>query len=421
MLSAVRSVWALLFGFALLMLGNGLQGSLLGLRASLEGFGIGVTGLVMSAYSLGVLFGAAVTPKLVLRVGHIRVFAALASLASASVLLHAVFLSASVWFFIRLVSGFCFSGLYVVAESWLNQASTNETRGKLLSIYMIISYAGTGFGQLLLNVADPAGFPLFILISVLVSLALVPISLTRTFAPQVETPQPISLKQLYHLSPMGFVGCLFSGLAQGAFFGMGAVYGKLSGFSIGQLSLLLSLPLLGLVLFQFPIGTLSDRFDRRIILSIAAFASAALAIVCVIVFDYSFFAIGLSFTVFGGFALPIYSLSLAHTNDSLNLDQMLEASSKLVFVFGLGSVFGPLTAGLAMDLYGPQAFFIYLAVVFAFIGCFGLYRMTQRVAVPVEDRGEFVLVASRASHIATLAAVEYADEDTHKKPDEEDS
>jgi len=421
MLSAVRSVWALLFGFALLMLGNGLQGSLLGLRASLEGFGTGVTGIVMSAYFIGLLFGAAITPKLVLRVGHIRVFAALASLASAFVLLHAVFLTAPAWFVIRLVTGFCFSGLYVVAESWLNQASTNETRGKLLSIYMVISYASMGFGQLLLNVADPGGFPLFILISVLVSLALVPISLTRTFAPQIETPQAISLKQLYQLSPMGFIGCLFSGFALGAFFGMGAVYGKLSGFSIGELSLLLSLPLLGLVLFQFPIGALSDRFDRRVILCIAAFASTVLALVCIVAFGYSFLAIGISFTVFGGISMPIYSLSIAHTNDNLNLDQMLEASSKLVFVFGLGSVFGPLTAGLAMDLFGPQAFFVYLAIVYAFIGCFGLYRMTQRQTVPLEERGDFVLVAPRASHVATLAAVEYAEEDSHRITSEEDS
>lgn len=413
MLAAIKSVWALLFGFALLMLGNGLQGSLLALRASLEGFGIGVTGVVMSAYFIGLLIGAASTPKLVLRVGHIRVFAALASLASAFILLHALFLSAPVWFILRLVTGFCFSGLYVVAESWLNQAATNETRGKMLSIYMIISYASLGFGQLLLNVADPGGFPLFILISVLVSLALVPISLTRTFAPQIEKPEAISLKELYALSPMGFVGCLFSGVAQGAFFGMGAVYGKLAGFSIAELSLLLSLPLLGLVLFQLPIGALSDRFDRRIIICFAAFASMILALICIISFNYSFFAICLSFMVFGGFSMPIYSLCLAHTNDSLKLDQMLEASSKLVFVFGLGSVFGPVTAGLAMDFFGPQAFFLYFAITFAFIGCFAVYRMTQRETVPQEERGEFVLVAPRASHVATLAAVEQADEDTH--------
>lgn len=413
MLAAVRSVWPLLLGFALLMLGNGLQGSLLGFRASLEGFGTSITGFVMSAYFLGLLAGAAATPKLVLRVGHIRVFAALASLASAFVLLHAVFLSAPVWFALRLVTGFCFSGLYVVAESWLNQAATNETRGKLLSIYMIISYASTGFGQLLLNVADPGGFPLFILISVLVSMALVPISLTRTFAPQIEAPEAITLKELYHLSPMGFMGCLFSGLAQGAFFGMGAVYGKISGFSIGELSLLLSLPLLGLVLFQFPIGALSDKFDRRIILCITAFASTIAAIACIVVFDFSFLAVCLAFTIFGGFSMPIYSLSLAHTNDSLSSGQMLEASSKLVFVFGLGSVFGPLTAGLAMDTFGAHALFVYMAIVFAFIGCFAAFRMTQRTSVPFEERGEFVLVAPRASHVATLAAVEYADEEDH--------
>jgi len=411
MLVAIRSVWALLFGFSLLMIGNGLQGSLLGLRASLEGFGTGTIGFIMSAYSLGILFGAAASPKLVQRVGHIRVFAALASVLSAFILLHAVFISAPVWFAIRLVSGFCISGLYVVAESWLNQAATNETRGKLLSIYMIISYASFGVGQLLLNVADPAGFPLFILIAVLVSFALVPISLTRTFAPQIETPEAISLKKLYNLSPLGFMGSLFSGLAQGTFFGMGAVYGKLSGFSIAELSLLMSLPILGLVLFQLPIGALSDRFDRRIILTITAIISTVSAVFCIFVFDYSFLVVCLSFTVFGGISMPIYSLSLAHTNDNLSSDQMLEASSKLVFVFGLGSVFGPLTVGLAMDTFGTQAFFGYLAAAYAFISCFAIYRMTQRQAVPLDERGEFVLVAPRASHVATVAAVEYADEE----------
>lgn len=412
MLAAFSSVWALLFGIALLMLGNGLQGSLLGLRANLEGFGTSVTGLVMSAFYVGILIGAATTPKLVFRVGHIRVFAALASVASASVLLHALFLSAPVWFVIRLVTGFCFSGLYVVAESWLNQASTNETRGKLLSIYMIISYASMGFGQLLLNVADPGGFPLFILISVLVSLALVPISLTRTTAPQIETPEPISLKELYTLSPMGFFGCLGSGLAQGAFFGMGAVYGGLSGFSVGQISLLLSLPLLGLVISQFPVGAVSDRIDRRIVLGIAALASTLVAVFCSVAADFTFMTLSFGFAVFGAVSLPIYSLSLAHTNDNLSSDQMLEASSKLVFVFGLGSVFGPLSAGLVMDAMGPRGLFLYLAIVYAFIGAFAAYRMTQRVRVSEEDRGEFVLVAPRASHVATVAAVEYADEET---------
>ncbi len=410
MLAAFRSVWALLFGIALLMLGNGLQGSLLGLRANLEGFGTGVTGFVMSAYYLGILFGAAATPKLVLRVGHIRVFAALASIASTSVLLHAVFLTVPVWFGIRLVTGFCFSGLYVVSESWLNQSSTNETRGKLLSIYMIISFSSLGFGQLLLNLADPGGYPLFILISVLVSLALVPISLTRTFAPQIDTPQPIGLGELYRLSPLGFVGCLGSGVAQGAFFSMGAVYGGLMGFSIVQISLLMSLPLLGLVIFQFPTGALSDKFDRRIILCIASFASAFFAIASKLTVDYSFFALCVSFAIFGGFSLPVYSLSLAHTNDALTSDQMLAASSKLVFVFGLGSVLGPLSVGMLMDILGPSALFVYLSVVFAFIGSFSIYRMTQRVTVPLEDRCEFVLVAPRASPVATLAAVEFADE-----------
>ncbi len=221
MRTTIVASWALFLGIAMIMLGNGLQGSLLGLRATVEGFATATTGFVMSAYYVGFLLGSSLTPKLVKRVGHIRVFTALASMASAAVLLHAVFTTPAAWTAMRIVTGFSYAGLYVVAESWLNDRATNETRGQLLSVYMVIMVGGMGSGQLLLNVADPAGFELFILVSVLVSAALVPIALTAFAAPDFAAPSHVGVKQLYEISPLGVFGAFGTGIAHGAAFGMG--------------------------------------------------------------------------------------------------------------------------------------------------------------------------------------------------------
>ena len=227
MFHVVASAWALFLGMGLLMLGNGLQASLLGIRAGAEGFGTGATGLVMTCYYLGFLAGSILTPKVVKNVGHVRVFSALASLASVAALVHSVFLDPFTWGAMRFVTGFAYAGLYVVAESWLNDRATNETRGSLLSVYMVVLFGGLAGGQLLLNVADPGGFLLFVLASVLVSLALVPISLTAGPAPEFDAPTPVGLLELYRVSPLGVAGAMGTGLAHGVLFGMGAVYGCL--------------------------------------------------------------------------------------------------------------------------------------------------------------------------------------------------
>jgi MFS family permease len=206
MMVAVRSCWALLLGIALMMLGNGLQGSLLGIRASLEGFPTTATGILMSGYFAGFLAGSVLAPKLVARVGHVRVFAALASLASTAILVHVVWVNPVTWTVIRLVSGFCYAGLYVVCESWLNDQATNETRGQLLSIYMVVMLGGAAGGQGLLNLADPSGVNLFILVSVLVSLSLIPMLLSTGQMPPFDAPRPVGIRQLYHVSPTGVVG-----------------------------------------------------------------------------------------------------------------------------------------------------------------------------------------------------------------------
>ncbi|MEE8444804.1 MAG: MFS transporter [Alphaproteobacteria bacterium] len=400
MISAVRSAWALLLGIALIMLGNGLQGTLLGIRATLEGFSTGVTGLVMTGYFAGFLLGSTLAPKIVGQVGHIRVFAALASLASASALIYAIFVDPWVWGAMRLITGFSYAGLYVVAESWLNDRATNETRGQILSIYMIITLGGMAAGQFLLNVADPGGFGLFVLISVLVSVALVPISLTAAPAPAFDAPLPVGLRQLYRISPLGLIGIGGVGLAQGMVFGMGAVYARGAGLSIAETSLFMGLILLGGVALQWPIGWLSDIIDRRRVITAVTFAAAALAVVAAAVPDMPLPGLLVVACLFGGMNLPMYSLCNAHTNDFLEPAQVVGASSALVLVSGVGATFGPMLAAASITRLGPGGFFWMLGAVHAMIGLFALYRMVRRSAVPLEEQGVFVAIPARASPMA---------------------
>ena len=224
MLTVLRNTWALFFGFGIICLAHGLQGTLIGVRSVLEGFSYISTGLIVAGYYVGYLTGSVVIPIFLKRVGHIRVFAALASLASIAILLHTVFLNPYSWFFIRILTGVSLSGIYIIMESWLNDKSTNETRGKLLSIYMIITFVFVGLGQLLLNISDPAKVDLFILVSILLSFALLPILLTNTEQPNTTDTKSFSLAEFYAISPLGFVGALFTGLAHSAVFGYGAVY-----------------------------------------------------------------------------------------------------------------------------------------------------------------------------------------------------
>lgn len=406
MFQAILNVWALFIGIALLMLGNGLQGTLLGIRAGQEGFGTAITGVVMSAYFVGLLVGSLITPHLISRVGHIRVFAAFASITSTAILLFAVFVDPYTWFVLRLLTGTCFAGLYVVSESWLNDAATNETRGKILSVYMIINFAFIGLGQLLLNIADPQEFILFIVVSALVSIALVPISLADTKAPEIVTPRSVGVAEIYKYSPLAVVACFINGVGQGAFFGMGAVYADLLDLSLTKVSILLSLPFIGVVFAQYPVGQLSDIFDRRKVLMALAFVTSVSAVVCLFAAGMSFPALATAFTVFGALSLPLYSLAIAHANDHLDHDQMLGASAKLVLLFGIGSSLGPVIVGAVMRQVGPDGYFIFMATTYALLGCFALYRMTQRPPVPAEEQGDFMLVAPRATPIAAAAIVE---------------
>jgi MFS family permease len=409
--SAAWGVWALLIGMGLIMLGNGLQGTLLGVRASGEGFGDSITGFVMSGYFVGFLAGSTVTARAVRRVGHVRVFAALASIASIAILVHSVFVTPLVWGLMRVMTGFAYAGLYVVTESWLNDRATNELRGRLFSVYMVVSYLGMGGGQLLLNVSDPGSHDLFILVSIIVSLALVPILLSATRQPDSATPEPLSMRQLYRISPLGTVGCFATGIANGTVFGMGAVYARTSGLTVSEVSIFMGALIVGGAIFQWPIGKLSDRIDRRKVITVVALSAAVLAAAAVAMARVSDTGLLLLALALGGTVLTLYSLFIAYTNDHLEPRQMVAASSGLVLATGIGAILGPSTTGLVMDMAGPDGFLWYLSAIHVGIAAFSLYRMTRRAAPTAEEQSSYVVTATRTSPLGSAWVEEAAGEE----------
>ena len=398
MFTLLKTTWALFFGIAMIMLANGLQGSLIGIRASLEGYSSFTAGLIMTGYYAGFLAGAYFAPTRIKKVGHVRMFAAFASIASITILLHSLHVSFLGWFIMRFITGFCFVGMYTVAESWVNDLADNEHRGKALSIYMIVSMSGSAFGQLFLNISSPETATLFMLVSILISISLVPILITVSKQPDFSVTEFLTIKQLYKASPLGVITAIIVGAAHGTLWGIGSIYGLKSGLNIEQVSIFMFTFVIGGALNQYLIGYLSDIYDRRLIILIVSFLAALFAVFAVI-FSYSFIYLLICTFLFGGLTVPLYSLAIAHTNDFLTKSEMVAASSGLLMVGGVGLTIGPIIGGIAIDLIGANGFWIYLFVIHSSIGLFTIYRMSIRDSVPLEDQGSTVLVGSRASPV----------------------
>src|ERR1700691_6437941 len=298
-----------------LMLGAGLQSTLLGLRATLEGFPTPVTGAVMSCYYVGYLLGTIAAPRLLRQIGHIRVFAALAAIASAATLVQALFVNPFAWAAMRLTTGLCFAGIYVVAESWLNDRASRANRGGLLAVYMLVLYIGLGSAQFLLIPSNPSTPAPFMLVSALICLAMVPIVVSARQAPEPPLPSKVRYRDLYRNSPLGVVGCALSGLISAIIFSMGPVYARLSGMGTSDVATFMALSILAAVLTQYPVGRLSDRIDRRTVIA-GVCTLAALVSASIVVFPKmphgAFLVLA---ALFSGFALTLYSLSVSHVND----------------------------------------------------------------------------------------------------------
>ena len=389
----IAATWPLLLGMGVLMLGAGLQSTLLGVRATLEGFPTPVIGVIMSCYYVGYLAGTQAATRLVRSVGHVRVFAALAAIASAAILVQGVFIQPVIWALMRLLTGVCFAGIYVVAESWLNDSASRANRGVLLAVYMLTLYVGLGAAQFLLVLANPRSPTPFMLISALISLAMVPIVASATRPPVGALPVKVRYRDLYRGTPLGVVAITFSGVISSIIFSMGPVYARLSGMGTAGVANFMAVSIFAAVVSQYPVGWLSDRMDRRTVIAFVCTAATLVAGTVVAFKDELPNALLLTLAgLFSGFALTLYSLAVSHVNDKLEPGQMVAASSALLRLNGTAAAFGPVLAGGLFAAFGPQAYFATLATLTGTLTVYDLWRKTRREPVPAQQKGPFINV-----------------------------
>lgn len=406
------SIFSLLFGTALLLTGIGLQGTLVGLRASYEQFSVTLIGLVMSAYFVGYLFGSYLFPPIIRRVGHIRAYSVIATIASAASIAYILFVNPVAWLFLRVVIGGCMMGLYMIIESWLNELAPNETRGRVFAIYMLVTLLAMAAGQLILMTDDISGYRLFAVVSILISMALVPISLTRIRQPEEISTEHSSLKELYRVSPLGVVGTLLAGVVMGGFWGMAPLYGIRIGLTTETLATFMTATIVGGALLQWPVGRLSDKIDRRMVLAGSAALGALLAVLLFFLSDRMPFWLFLAVTfLLGGFMFSLYSLSVAYTNDHLPPTQMLTASRGLLLLYGVGSSLGPAIAGRTMVAWGPGSLMLFFAAVLAVLMVYAWIRIAMREPPAEETRGEFIAM-TRTSPQALELVTPSTDQDS---------
>ena len=407
MISLLRGTWALYIGVTLLMVGNGLQGTLLGVRGPMQGFSTLEMSAVMASYFAGFLISSTLTPRLIGNVGHIRVFAALGSTISAVLILYPVLDHPYAWMLGRALIGFCFCGVYITAESWLNNATTTSNRGQALSLYMITQTVGIIAAQGILTLGDPAGFTLFIVSSVLVSIAFAPILLTVAPMPAFSSrTRPMSLRSLWTISPLGCIGMFISGGVFSAQFGMSAVYATQAGLRLGEVSLFVAFFYVGTLFLQFPIGWMSDRMDRRrLILACAAGTTVAAGIGALsggslpVLLGAAFLA--------GGLTNPLYALLIAYVNDMIDYEDMAAASGRMLFVNGLGAIIGPFAIGAIMSAVGPVGYWLVMGGLMAALTAYAVWRTIQRpVQTPVDETSSYAPVTYSATSAAMEAFVE---------------
>lgn len=387
----IMPVAALLISVSLLVLGNGLQGTLLVVRGGIEGFPTSLIGTMMAAYFVGYVIGSWLLPGLIVSAGHIRAFAGFASIASAVAIMHVLVVDPWAWMILRVATGLVYAGMILVTESWLNGHAVKSSRGRLLSIYGMVTMGIWAAGQGLLNVAPADGVALFLIISILVSFSLVPITLLPSRPPTISSEAPFGLRDLFGLSPLGSAGALLSGLALSAFWAMGPAFAQARGLDAAGIAAFMSAALLGALAFQWPLGWLSDRFQRRLVIAGAGLAAAFVAVATTWnVPGGASWLFACSF-LFGGFGIPLYTLSVAHANDRLEPDQMLSAARGLLLLNGIGAACGAFAAGLAMSWLGPRGLFLQTAV---FLGLLVLIALARRAGGPQETGAPTPLVCA---------------------------
>lgn len=407
MLRSIRPIVPVLASVAILMLGNGALGTLIGLRMTNTGASSIAVGAVTAAFFAGLTLGSLQCFRFIKQAGHIRAFAAFASLYSAASLGHAISADTIVWALLRFAEGVCLAGIYMCIESWLNDQASNETRGGIVSSYMITLYAAMALGQQLLNLNATGSPLLFMIVSMLLSLSLVPVCLTRTAPPSLPDVTSFDFRALYRASPLGLVGVFVSGGVIGAIYGMAPVYAAASGFGMTGAATFMTVLITGGVLLQFPLGRLSDIFDRRTIIIGVCGALTILSIAMSVVGYGTWLFLGCTL-LFGGVAFSIYPLCLAHTNDHVAKEDLVAASGGLILLNSVGSILGPLIASLAMASFGPKGLFVFSTTLGLAAAAFGVWRTMVRPAPDAQDQAAFRPLPQTTPALAPLHAEAFA-------------
>ena len=388
--STLRILVSLLISVALLMLGNGVFSTFLALRANVEGFSNEVIGWIASAYYIGLIVGTFRCGALVNRIGHIRAFAAFSAISAACILAFGLFVYPSSWIALRIVLGFNLAGLYMVAESWLNAKATSETRGTILSIYMTITYLGLGGGQFLINLADIEGSALFMVSAAMLSLALVPVAVTKSSNPEQVESSYMSLRALFAVSPVATVGCVAGGVIVGSMFGLGPIYAKAQGLDTQSISFFMGIAVIAGLFTQVPVGHLSDRFDRRGVIVAITIGAALVATGLILSAHIPAVPLYVWIALYGGLTATLYPLCVAYANDYLDPGQVVAASSSLVLAFGLGAAVGPVLAAFFMRYAGASGLFVLSLCISVLYIVFVMYRMRIRHWAPVVEKEPYV-------------------------------
>jgi MFS family permease len=392
LLRSVLSILALFLSMVLLTSGNTMLGTLLALRLEIEGYTAARTGLILAFYPVGFVLGSLYSIRIIRRVGHIRAFSVFGAVACAAILLHPMHVDTDLWLALRLLVGFCVAGLLLIVESWVNAVATAQTRGTLLAVYLVLFYLAASGGQLLIGLGDAAQYPLYSLAAILVALSLVPLSLTQSVAPQLPEAERVGVREIFARAPLAVTGSLLSGVAMAAFSSMGPIYASRVGLDTSKLSLFMSMGVISAMLFQWPVGKLSDHFPRsRVILVLGLSAMAAAGLVA-FWGDTSIITLFGSVALFVGFASSLYPVSLALAHDQMHRDQIVGTNATLLLAFGVGTIGGPLGGSLAMWAIGPAGLFMFATVVMGLLAITASYYWRSTPQVSVQDQENFVAV-----------------------------
>ncbi|SUA99610.1 Uncharacterized MFS-type transporter ycaD [Pannonibacter phragmitetus] len=416
-MSTVFSIAALLLGSGLLLMAGGLHGLLLPVRGLAEGFSDTSLGMLGAGWAVGYIAGCLLVPMIVKRVGHIRTFGVMASIAAISMLLNLLFMMPEVWIPLRALTGFCFAGGAMIVESWLNERANNKTRGRVFGIYTMINLGSTTIGQMLLTLGDPTGFVFFVVGSIIYSLSLLPTALSTAATPTPLTQARLDPRQLWKNSPVAVVAVVLTGISNGAFGTLGAVYGRRIGLEVGDVAIMMSLSLLIGALIQVPVGMISDRIDRRLVLIGMGLVAMVVEIVLSLLSAPGSTTVIIFVSLFGGMIYSMYPVIVAHANDHAAQGEFLKTSGGLLLLYGAGTMIGPIAAAALMTASSPSALFQVTAASHLLMVLFTIWRMTQRASLSVAEKSDFVpvLTTGRLSTPETAAMDPRSDEEQQKK------